>query len=99
LAYPDERPRELTSGPSPDSLTPRFTPREREVLVLVGHGLSNRRIGELLAITERTVETHVRHVLRKLRLRSRTQAAVWAVQHGLESPTPDAGPGRESQET
>ena len=60
-----------------------LTTREREVLVLVARGLSNRDIGRALSIGERTVQTHLGNVLAKLELTSRTQAALWAVREGL----------------
>jgi predicted ATPase/DNA-binding SARP family transcriptional activator/DNA-binding CsgD family transcriptional regulator len=59
-----------------------LTRREREVAALIGRGYSNRRIAEELGITERTAETHVSRVLRKLGLRSRTQIAAWAIEQG-----------------
>jgi DNA-binding NarL/FixJ family response regulator len=60
-----------------------LTARERDVLVLVAEGRSNREIGRTLSIGERTVETHLGNVLTKLELSSRTQAALWAVREGL----------------
>jgi DNA-binding NarL/FixJ family response regulator len=62
---------------------PTLTARERDVLVLVAHGRSNRDIGQALSIGERTVQTHLGNVLTKLQLTSRTQAALWAVREGL----------------
>jgi DNA-binding NarL/FixJ family response regulator len=61
-----------------------LTAREREVLAGVARGLSNRAIAEELGITERTARTHVSNVLAKLHLASRTQAALYAVEHGLD---------------
>jgi DNA-binding NarL/FixJ family response regulator len=61
-----------------------LTAREREVLAGVARGLSNRAIAEELGITERTARTHVSNVLAKLHLTSRTQAALYAVEHGLD---------------
>ncbi len=60
-----------------------LTIREREVVVLLGQGLSNRQVAETLVVSERTAEAHVTHILTKLGLHSRAQIAVWAAQHGL----------------
>jgi DNA-binding NarL/FixJ family response regulator len=60
-----------------------LTRRERDVLVLVAQGRSNREIARILSIGERTVQTHLSNVLGKLELSSRTQAALWAVREGL----------------
>jgi len=59
-----------------------LTDRERDVLSLVAHGLSNQAIADRLAITERTARTHVSNILGKLGLASRTQAALYAVEQG-----------------
>ena len=63
-----------------------LTHRERDVLVLVAQGCSNRDIADRLVISERTARTHVSNVLRKLQLTSRTQAALIAVRQGLVPP-------------
>ncbi|ELP63126.1 response regulator [Streptomyces turgidiscabies] len=63
-----------------------LTRREREVLGLLTHGLSNREISSVLVISERTARTHVCNILAKLGFPSRTQAALWATESGL---TPD----------
>jgi len=60
-----------------------LTEREREVLGLVARGLSNQAIADRLTITERTARTHVSNILGKLGLASRTQAALYAVEHDL----------------
>ena len=61
----------------------RLTPREREVLILVGRGFPNKLIARELELSEKTVKTHVGHVLAKLGVTDRTQAAVLAVRAGL----------------
>jgi DNA-binding NarL/FixJ family response regulator len=61
----------------------QLTPREREVLRLLAVGLSNKRIALELGVAEKTVKTHVGHVLAKLELSDRTQAALYAVREGL----------------
>jgi DNA-binding NarL/FixJ family response regulator len=61
-----------------------LTARERDVLARVARGFPNRQIAADLGITERTARTHVSNILAKLGLASRTQAALLAVQHGLD---------------
>lgn len=61
----------------------QISPREMEVLELISCGLGNKEIGEQLFISERTVKTHVTHLLEKLNLRDRTQLAIFALQHKL----------------
>jgi NarL family two-component system response regulator LiaR len=61
----------------------RLTPREREVLELIGRGFANKLIARELGVSEKTVKTHVGHVLAKLGVSDRTQAAVIAVRAGL----------------
>ncbi len=63
--------------------------RELEVLGLVGRGMSNKEIATELFISERTARSHVSNVLGKLGLASRTQAAVYAVEHGLAAKPPE----------
>jgi DNA-binding NarL/FixJ family response regulator len=60
-----------------------LTEREREVLALIADGRSNREIARALVLSEKTVKTHVSNILMKLDLADRTQAALWAVRHGL----------------
>ena len=66
-----------------DEATDELTSRELEVLRLLGAGETNKGIAAALGITERTARTHVSHILAKLGLRSRTQAALWAAREGL----------------
>ena len=58
-----------------------LTERERQVLKMIAGGNSNKMIGRKLGITEGTVKVHVKNLLHKLGLRSRVEAAVWAMEH------------------
>jgi DNA-binding NarL/FixJ family response regulator len=74
-------------GSDPEhELLASLSPREREVLELLGRGLANRRIAAELYVSEKTVKTHVSSILSKLRVDDRTQAALFAVRHGLVQP-------------
>ena len=66
-----------------------LTPREREVVVGIARGNTNRQIAKALAVSERTARTHVSNILAKLGLTSRTQVAMWAVREGLVSSQQD----------
>ena len=57
--------------------------REREILAHLARGMSNKEIARALDVAESTVKLHVQHILRKLDLASRVQAAIWAVEHGI----------------
>jgi DNA-binding NarL/FixJ family response regulator len=74
-------PRGGTAGRDP-GLT-ALTDREREVLVQISLGRSNREIARALVVSEKTIKTHVSNILMKLGLADRTQAALHAVRHGL----------------
>jgi NarL family two-component system response regulator LiaR len=63
----------------------RLTPREQQVLDLIGRGFSNKRIALELGVAEKTVKTHVSHVLAKLGVADRTQAALYAARLGRRS--------------
>jgi len=68
---------------SPVSSPEKLTGRETEVLGLIAQGLGNKEIALALHVSENTVKTHVRHILEKLNLRSRTEAATYAVRTDL----------------
>ena len=63
-----------------------LTPREREVLVLMGRGLSNTELADTLTLSEATVKTHVARIFAKLTLRDRAQAVILAYETGLVTP-------------
>jgi DNA-binding CsgD family transcriptional regulator len=101
---PDLRPRFLSgvseSLPQEREPTPRqvakeasggLTARERDVAVLVSRGMSNREIAEALVLGERTVQTHVGHILNKLCFSTRAQIAAWAAERGLATSQENAG--------
>lgn len=69
----------IAQKPTADDLTPR----EKDVLRLIAQGKSNKEIAVELFIGEKTVKTHVSNLLSKLGLQDRTQAAIYAVKHGL----------------
>ncbi len=65
-----------------------LTPREQQVLALLGRGLSNREIADELVLSELTIRSHVSSILAKLNLENRTQAALYALRRGLTDKSP-----------
>jgi DNA-binding NarL/FixJ family response regulator len=59
--------------------------REQEVCRLLAGGHTNREIAKAMSISEKTVGSHIDHIMTKLGVRSRTRIAVWAAQHGMSS--------------
>jgi DNA-binding NarL/FixJ family response regulator len=60
-----------------------LTPRELDVLRLIGQGLRNRMIAERLVISEKTVQNHISNIFAKLQVNDRSEAIIWASQHNL----------------
>jgi DNA-binding NarL/FixJ family response regulator len=79
IAILGSEPQDRAAGPDIDALSPR----ELEVLSLVAQGLSNQKIAERLGISSETVKSHIRHIMKKLVVNDRTQAAVKALKRGL----------------
>ncbi len=73
---------QMRAAPQESSID-ELTPREREVIRLVALGRSNREIAQELFISEKTVKTHISHLLGKLHLEHRTQLAIYAIKHKL----------------
>jgi non-specific serine/threonine protein kinase len=89
---PTDAPPQAETPPPPDSSssppdrasdTSILSAREREIAQLIARGTSNRRIAETLVVSIKTVETHVKHIFRKLNVTARSEVAVWAAQHHL----------------
>ena len=78
--------RDAAAPALPGSEVDVLTPREREVLALIGAGLTNTEIAAKLVLGEGTVKTHVGHIFTKLNLRDRPAAVVFAFDHGLVRP-------------
>ena len=89
---------EAAMGPRADEARPAaqsppddLTERELEVIGLVAEGLGNREIAETFVISEKTVKTHIGHILAKLGLKDRTQLAIYALRHGLAGDSGEPG--------
>jgi DNA-binding NarL/FixJ family response regulator len=77
------RVRVASRAPPQVSAAAQLSRREVEVATLVAQGCTNREIAERLVISERTAETHLQHIFNRLRLRSRTEIATWAIKNHL----------------
>ncbi|MEU5010376.1 helix-turn-helix transcriptional regulator [Streptomyces sp. NPDC021749] len=85
MAYPTS-PRPTPGDPS---RIPHLTPRERQVLILIGKAASNREIGHQLGITERTVKAHLANLMTKIDVATRIEAAIFAYAHHHDISPPD----------
>lgn len=72
-----------STGPSRNSDADILSERERDIVACLERGGSNKLIARQLGITESTVKVHVKTILRKLKLKNRTQAAIWAMNNGI----------------
>jgi len=75
--------REMLTARAEEASGPELSPRESEVLQLVARGLPNKRIARELQISEKTVKAHLTQVFQRIGVTDRTQAALWAKDHGL----------------
>jgi DNA-binding NarL/FixJ family response regulator len=82
----DRMARQPTPEIGSSRLLDTLTPREREVLVLIGRGMPNKLIARELSLSEKTVKAHVSSILAKLGVTDRTQAALYAVREGIVGP-------------
>ena len=80
-ALPDENERAIFVT-TEDTVAPQLSPRENSILRCLIEGDSNKCIARKIDIAEATVKVHVKAILRKIRVQNRTQAAIWAMNHG-----------------
>ena len=80
-ALPDENERAIFVT-TEDTIAPQLSPREKSILRCLVEGDSNKSIARKIDIAEATVKVHVKAILRKIRVQNRTQAAIWAMNHG-----------------
>jgi NarL family two-component system response regulator LiaR len=76
---------QVLNPPKPCPAIGHLSEAERRILVYVAQGLENKEIARHLGLSRPTVHAHVSHILSKLELENRTQAALYAVKHGLVS--------------
>jgi len=79
----------LRRGPEEDERIARLTPQEREILLLMAEGLTNRAIGQRMYLAEKTVKNYVTSVLSKMQVTRRTEAAVYAARHLRQHSDPE----------
>jgi two-component system nitrate/nitrite response regulator NarL len=80
-ALPDENERAIFVT-TEDTVAPQLSPREKSILRCLIEGDSNKSIARKIDLAEATVKVHVKAILRKIRVQNRTQAAIWAMNHG-----------------
>ena len=74
---------------NPAGVSPKLSSREREILLSLAEGKSNKLIARMYNLSEATVKVHIKSILRKTRTQNRTQAAIWAVNHRLFDAAPN----------
>jgi two-component system nitrate/nitrite response regulator NarL len=82
-----------TSTPTPQPGGPALSERETQILQCLVAGDSNKAIANNLNVTEATVKVHLKSILRKIQVRNRTQAAIWALNHGMRAGETAPNPG------
>ena len=83
--------RHHASSPGATGPSVGLTPRETDVVGCIASGMSNREIAALLHLSMNTVKSHIRTAYRSMGVTSRTQAVLWAVEHGVTAPGFDVG--------
>ena len=81
--YADPRMSKMLVHRETQRMDPQLSPRETQVVRLIGNGLSNKEIGERLALSDKTVKNHVANIFSKLQLTARTQVAIYAIRSGI----------------
>ncbi len=76
--------RNIPKNSQPSLRLHKLTERERDVVIALARGLSNKEIAQELDLAESTIKIHIQGILRKLHLTSRLQAAIFVVKHGLD---------------
>jgi len=68
---------------NPTEVNDLLTPREREIMTLLGKGLNTISIAKVLYLSEKTIRNHINHIYERIGVHDRAQAVIWAIKHGL----------------